>query len=93
MPRRLVRLVHHQDVAEPRRLDQRRVLHHQRAAVHLLARGQLLHRRVAVELDVLARPPEQLQEAVGQLVLAHALVADQEQVLEAEAKAGVPAKR
>jgi hypothetical protein len=46
-----------------------------------------------VELDVLARPPEQLQEAVGQLVLAHALVADQEQVLEAEAKAGVPAKR
>uniref|UniRef100_A0A182J4I3 Uncharacterized protein n=1 Tax=Anopheles atroparvus TaxID=41427 RepID=A0A182J4I3_ANOAO len=78
---RLVRLVHHQHVARPDRLHQRRVLVLDAPVAHRRLQRQRLDRRVAVQLDVLARPVHQLQQPVDDLVLAHALVAHQQQVL------------
>uniref|UniRef100_A0A182UUB4 Uncharacterized protein n=1 Tax=Anopheles merus TaxID=30066 RepID=A0A182UUB4_ANOME len=78
---RLVRLVHHQHVPVPDRLHQRRVLVRDPAVPHRRLQRQRLDGGVAVQLDVLARPPHQLQQPVDDLVLADALVAHQQQML------------
>uniref|UniRef100_A0A182UJF5 Uncharacterized protein n=1 Tax=Anopheles melas TaxID=34690 RepID=A0A182UJF5_9DIPT len=78
---RLVRLVHHQHVPVPDRLHQRRVFVRDPAVPHRRLQRQRLDGGVAVQLDVLARPPHQLQQPVDDLVLADALVAHQQQML------------
>ena len=61
--------------------NQRRVLVDDDALLDRRLNHQRLDRRVAVQLDVLARPVDQLQEPVREPVFADTLVANQNQVL------------
>jgi len=64
----------------PYSADEAAVLLHDRAVPEDLRQGEGLDRGVAVQLHVLALAAQQTQQAVRQLVLPHALVADQQQV-------------
>lgn len=78
---RFVRLVDDEDVAQFNGLHERRVLVNDFAVPDHRLQGESLHGRVAVQLYVLARPVQQLQQPVHDLVLADTLIADQQEIL------------
>jgi hypothetical protein len=78
LQRRLVGLVDHEAPPLSHGLHQRGVLPHHAPVDERRGQGELAHRRVAVQLDVLPLNLAQLQHPVRDLVLAHALVADEQ---------------
>ena len=79
--RRLVGLVHDEDAAAAGRGHEGRIVPDDDAVPERRRERERRDRRVPVELDVLALRVEEVQEAIGQLVLPDALVADEEEVV------------
>ena len=79
LERRLVGLVDHQDVTAPRRAYQRRVLPSDVATLEHRPQRERRDGRVAVQLDVLALRPQQVEQLVSELVLTDALQQRQQQ--------------
>ena len=75
--RRLVRLVDNQHTSHLDRTDERRVLVENDTVLDRRLHHERLNRRVTVQLDVLARPVDQLQEPVREPVLPDTLVSDE----------------
>ena len=68
LERRLVGLVDDERAAVARRAHERRVLPHDDAAAQARREREALHRRVAVQLHVLALGPEALEQPIRHLV-------------------------
>mmetsp|Transcript_111005 Transcript_111005/g.318986 ORF Transcript_111005/g.318986 Transcript_111005/m.318986 type:complete len:476 (+) Transcript_111005:380-1807(+) len=77
----LVELVHDQDPSALEGADKGRIFVLEHATFERRQQCQRLHSRVAVQLHILPLEPEELQKPVGELVLTHTLVADEQQVL------------
>ena len=77
----LVSLVHHQHVTSLHGVHEWRVFVHDDAIAHGRLECERLYGGVSVKLHVLARSVEEMQEAVDDFILAHTLVAHEQQVL------------
>mmetsp|Transcript_104259 Transcript_104259/g.304353 ORF Transcript_104259/g.304353 Transcript_104259/m.304353 type:complete len:350 (+) Transcript_104259:32-1081(+) len=81
LQRCLVGLVHDEAPARLHCPDQGRVLPHHLAGFQARCQGEALDRRVSVQLDILPLAAQEAQQPVRKLVLAHALVANEQQVM------------
>jgi len=79
--RRFVRLVDNKNVTEFHCLHERRIFVDHFAIPNVRLQRQGLHGCIPMQLYVLARPVQQLQQPIDDLVLADALISDQQKIL------------
>merc|ERR1719474_1351501 len=79
--RRLVRLVHHQNVSRFSRRDERAVVIYDNSLPHSGLKRQCLHSRVSVQLNVFSWLVQQVEKSIHNLVLPGALVANEQKML------------